>query len=376
MQIFAVIRIITSFFTNPQLFFKHLINKEFGKLIAKYYSQDVLFQFNEYANISTVLNPNAILKILQKSTQLERKRLLDDLRQLNAEDRKQAIKQLDLSKTKTKLSSSWVKYGSFSQYKNSMMGNLTIWVNSDDDPKKRWYGPYTYPLIPVDIWTQMTEAKGKRGSGAGSVMWRTFLREWLPSQFRQFIIKNKETFNKQSLAENQALITKLTTNYARHPNPSGQDVRFRLNLGKSINQRNKEVINQRFKQQYREQQKAIRARITANYKAQRESLINPYKEYQKARKTAYNEFKKAYNQAPSFVRSYVNKQIIPQPKQTKSFGTALKDRALANVKSKAKSLNPKPSINNPFKTNKRNARNIKKRANNVGYMVKHVRRKK
>lgn len=83
----------------------------------------------------------------------------------------------------TQLSSSWIKSGRWNPtHKNKLIGNLTIWLKTN-------YGPYTYPAFPYEYWIEMTKAKGMNGTGAGSVLWKVWLRQWLVSDLRQEIIK-------------------------------------------------------------------------------------------------------------------------------------------------------------------------------------------
>lgn len=82
----------------------------------------------------------------------------------------------------TQLSSSWIKSGRWNPtHKNKAIGNLTIWL-------KTKYGPYTYPAFPYEYWIEMTKAKGMNGTGAGSVLWKVWLRQWLISDLRKDII--------------------------------------------------------------------------------------------------------------------------------------------------------------------------------------------
>lgn len=360
MDILRIISIITTFFTAPDLFIEKLINKQFGKLISRYYSQDILYRFNKYQDISQALDPKIIKQVLQKASPTEIKLLEKDIRELQEANNNKLGQQIandalnslvsaiekenkwsgkekilkrdrygiaklnaphsvnDISKfqswlgtnpsgirigstrspynrnrrrrakpvnkpsgaspskpTKTegngatppkptpssetspktkspqnkgssgksnnfsppptnvsqqfsregkarligdglwKLSSSWVKYGRFEPIANSVLGMLTIWVQSDKDPKHRWYGPYTYPYVNQDIWTAMIQARGKNGTGAGSMMWQYFLRSWLPSALRGWVVSHKDEFTKNNLIKTRAFIKQLTIDYAK-----------------------------------------------------------------------------------------------------------------------------------------------------------------
>ncbi|WP_400254876.1 hypothetical protein [Spiroplasma endosymbiont of Cleonymus obscurus] len=86
------------------------------------------------------------------------------------------------------LSSSWFKKGRFIvNNKNLKIGTLTTLFQSDNDKRKIWYGPYTYPTFPQEIWILMTQAKGKNGSGVGTIFWKFWNRKWLPSQLRKYV---------------------------------------------------------------------------------------------------------------------------------------------------------------------------------------------
>ncbi|WP_342254557.1 hypothetical protein [Spiroplasma endosymbiont of Zeiraphera isertana] len=86
------------------------------------------------------------------------------------------------------LSSSWFKKGRFIvDNKNLKVGTLTTLFQSDNDKRQIWYGPYTYPTFPQEIWILMTQAKGKNGSGAGTIFWKFWNRKWLPSQLRKYV---------------------------------------------------------------------------------------------------------------------------------------------------------------------------------------------
>lgn len=80
------------------------------------------------------------------------------------------------------LSSSWIKKGSWNPVGSGSSGDLTIWT------KKGKIG-YTYPGVDYRIWTAMKNAKGQNGSGAGSVFWTMYLRQFKSSNFGQFLKK-------------------------------------------------------------------------------------------------------------------------------------------------------------------------------------------
>lgn len=78
------------------------------------------------------------------------------------------------------LSSSWIRRGSWNPISSGSSGELTIWT------KKGKIG-YTYPGVEYKVWIAMKNAKGKNGSGAGSVFWAMYLRQFKNSSFGQFL---------------------------------------------------------------------------------------------------------------------------------------------------------------------------------------------
>ena len=222
--------------------------------MSRYVSQDILYRFTNNQDVSEILDPEEVLKALKSASPEEIKALEEDIKRVNEAQQEEAIKSIDYSTLeKEALSSSWVKYGSFQQIKGSVLGMLTIWVQSDNDKKHRKYGPYTYPYVNRDIWISMKIARGKNGTGAGSVMWNFFLRSWLPSELRIYVVKNKEKFDKQTLEANKDLIKRLTTTFATKVDETKIE-RSRLAFGK---------------QQYALEKMRIRANISDRIKEQR-----------------------------------------------------------------------------------------------------------
>lgn len=129
-----------------------------------------------------------------------------------------------------KMSSSWIQRGLYNRISNTNNGIMTIFIRSDKDKKKRLYGPYIYPLIPIEVWTAMVRAKGKNGTGAGTVFWRMWLRKWLKSYLRDHTYKklqakygtlNSQTYKRlpninqisQLIREQQELVKKAQYGY-------------------------------------------------------------------------------------------------------------------------------------------------------------------
>lgn len=84
------------------------------------------------------------------------------------------------------LSSSWIKTG---QYKSTTEGIGTLTINIQRDGDSKLYGPYTYPVVPLRVWALMKQAKGKNGSGAGSVFWKLYLHGFIKSGIRAYAYK-------------------------------------------------------------------------------------------------------------------------------------------------------------------------------------------
>ncbi|WP_425380760.1 hypothetical protein [Spiroplasma endosymbiont of Polydrusus pterygomalis] len=155
----------------------------------------------------SIFNPNILKKLLNIITPDEIKYLRSIINKLSkfsekgvTKENKEKLNKAELNKDSQDwviLSSSWFKKGTF--YKSNIQlksGLLTGLFQSDTSKNKRWYGPYTYPSFPEEIWVLMTQQRGKNGSGAGSIFWKYWLRSWLPSQLRAYVKKNlKDTLD-------------------------------------------------------------------------------------------------------------------------------------------------------------------------------------
>ncbi|WP_227991462.1 hypothetical protein, partial [Spiroplasma poulsonii] len=84
------------------------------------------------------------------------------------------------------LNSSWLDSGMFNiTNKLTLTGNLTILIYTKTAKHPKFYGPYVYPSVPVEIWKLLSNAV----SNAGTLFWRYWLRKWLPSHLRNYIKK-------------------------------------------------------------------------------------------------------------------------------------------------------------------------------------------
>lgn len=158
----------------------------------------------------SIFNPNIIKKLIKVITPDEFKTIQSAINKVSGlfsekgntkdtktplNDKEKAIKKGNLididSKGWIELSSSWFKKGTFKKNSPSLkQGLLTGLFQSDFAKNKKWYGPYTYPSFPEEIWILMTQQREKNGNGAGSVFWKYWLRSYLPSKLRTYVKKN------------------------------------------------------------------------------------------------------------------------------------------------------------------------------------------
>lgn len=140
---------------------------------------------NELKTLKTELD-KLIFKPIKKINKLFNEDTKDE-KDLNNKDINEDIKD---KKGWVILSSSWFKKGLFyTNNKSLKLGLLQGLFQSDTSKNKRWYGPYTYPNFPIETWELMKVQKGKNGNGAGTIFWKYFLREFLPSQIRKYVKK-------------------------------------------------------------------------------------------------------------------------------------------------------------------------------------------
>lgn len=79
------------------------------------------------------------------------------------------------------LSSSWIVSGQWNPLTTGDVGDLTITTKTGDS--------YTYPGVSLKVWEAMKAAKGRNGSGAGTVFWALYLRAFKGSPFGQLQAK-------------------------------------------------------------------------------------------------------------------------------------------------------------------------------------------
>ncbi len=69
--------------------------------------------------------------------------------------------------------------------KLTLTGNLTILIYTKTAKHPKFYGPYVYPSVPVEIWKLLSNTV----SNAWTLFWWYWLRKWLPSHLRYYIKK-------------------------------------------------------------------------------------------------------------------------------------------------------------------------------------------
>ncbi|WP_253301651.1 hypothetical protein [Spiroplasma endosymbiont of Phyllotreta cruciferae] len=104
----------------------------------------------------------------------------------NIKNREQFKKENYLNTNWQPLNSSWLDSGMFNiTNKLTLTGNLTILIYTKTAKHPKFYGPYVYPSVPVEVWKLLSNAV----SNAGTLFWRYWLRKWLPSHLRDYIKK-------------------------------------------------------------------------------------------------------------------------------------------------------------------------------------------
>ncbi len=206
-----LLTLITSILENPKIALRIIkLLEKYGNSKIKAISQNIKDIEHQLAQIQYYLNPNILSDLLAKIPKSLEIQLFKDISFLDKNKYKEIVKSLTPTESNwTILSSSWCKKGFFQiTNKQKLIGNLTILIQSDNDKQKRWYGPYTYPKVHIQVWQAMKSATGKNGAGAGSVFWNMWLHVWLRSELREYV--NWQIYTQQ--------------------NKGGGDVKFNKNL--------------------------------------------------------------------------------------------------------------------------------------------------
>ncbi|MBW1242577.1 MAG: hypothetical protein EIB84_07530 [Spiroplasma poulsonii] len=87
--------------------------------------------------------------------------------------------------------------------KLTLTGNLTILIYTKTAKHPKFYGPYVYPSVPVEIWKLLSNAV----SNAGTLFWRYWLRKWLPSHLRNYIKKRLPKALKEKYSKGNTKLT-------------------------------------------------------------------------------------------------------------------------------------------------------------------------
>ncbi|PQM30176.1 hypothetical protein [Spiroplasma poulsonii] len=165
--------------------FVNLINKV--NKFASYYSNPLQKITNKIEDIYQWLNPFTYLDLIKKGHKREIQQILSQLeKDNNIKNREQFKKENYLNTNWQPLNSSWLDSGVFNiTNKLTLTGNLTILIYTKTAKHPKFYGPYVYPSVPVEIWKLLSNAV----SNAGTLFWRYWLRKWLPSHLRNYIKK-------------------------------------------------------------------------------------------------------------------------------------------------------------------------------------------
>ncbi|UZQ31191.1 MAG: hypothetical protein OHM56_07035 [Spiroplasma phoeniceum] len=133
------------------------------------------------------LNPFTYLDLIKKGHKKEIQQILSQLeKDNNIKNREQFKNENYLNTNWQPLNSSWLDSGMFNiTNKLTLTGNLTILIYTKTAKHPKFYGPYVYPSVPVEIWKLLSNAV----SNAGTLFWLYWLRKWLPSHLRNYIKK-------------------------------------------------------------------------------------------------------------------------------------------------------------------------------------------
>ncbi|RUP78042.1 hypothetical protein D6D54_00750 [Spiroplasma poulsonii] len=165
--------------------FVNLINKV--NKFASYYANPLQKITSKIEDIYQWLNPFTYVDLIKKGYQKEIQQILNQLeKDNNIKNKKQFKNENYLNTNWQPLNSSWLDSGMFNiTNKLTLTGNLTILIYTKTAKHPKFYGPYVYPSVPVEIWKLLSNAV----SNAGTLFWRYWLRKWLPSHLRNYIKK-------------------------------------------------------------------------------------------------------------------------------------------------------------------------------------------
>ncbi len=165
--------------------FVNLINKV--NKFASYYANPLQKITSKIEDIYKWLDPFTYLDLIKKGHKKEIQQILSQLeKDNNIQNREQFKNENYLNTNWQPLNSSWLDSGMFNiTNKLTLTGNLNILIYTKTAKHPKFYGPYVYPSVPVEIWKLLSNAV----SNAGTLFWRYWLRKWLPSHLRNYIKK-------------------------------------------------------------------------------------------------------------------------------------------------------------------------------------------
>ncbi len=165
--------------------FVNLINKV--NKFTSYYSNPLQKITSKIEDIYKWLDPFTYVDLIKKGHQKEIQQILSQLeKDNNIKNREQFKNENYLNTNWQPLNSSWLDSGMFNiTNKLTLTGNLTILIYTKTAKNPKFYGPYVYPSVPVEVWKLLSNSV----SNAGTLFWRYWLRKWLPSHLRNYIKK-------------------------------------------------------------------------------------------------------------------------------------------------------------------------------------------
>ncbi|UXX42181.1 hypothetical protein [Spiroplasma phage MaM-2019a] len=183
--------------------FVNLINKV--NKFASYYANPLQKITSKIEDIYKWLDPFTYLYLIKKGHKKEIQQILSQLeKDNNIKNREQFKNENYLNTNWQPLNSSWLNSGMFNiTNKLTLTGNLTILIYTKTAKHPKFYGPYVYPSVPVEIWKLLSNAV----SNAGTLFWRYWLRKWLPSHLRNYIKKRLPKALKEKYSKGNTKLT-------------------------------------------------------------------------------------------------------------------------------------------------------------------------